>query len=58
MAPLAALCLVLGVLGALLIVLSLLPATGGRVPGGMNSGIVLVVVAVLLYVVLAVTGVA
>lgn len=48
----------LGVLGALVIVLSLLPATAARVPGGLNSGIVLVVIAVLLYVVLAVTGVA
>ena len=46
--------LILGVIGILVLVLGLLPAT--RIPGGVHPGLIIVAVAVVLYVVLALVG--
>lgn len=55
---LTTLCVIVALIGIVLIVLGLLPATKAHIPGGVGTGITLLVVGVLLYVVLAVTGVA
>lgn len=52
------LCVIVAILGVVLIALGLLPATSGHIPGGVGTGISLLAVGVVLYVVLAVTGVA
>lgn len=58
MPTLATLCLIVAILGVLLIALALIPGTAGHTPGGLNGGITLLVVAVMLYVVLTLAGAA
>lgn len=53
MLVLTVVCAGIAVLGLALIVLGLIPATSRVVPNGMGSGIVLVLVGVVLYVMLA-----
>jgi hypothetical protein len=45
--------IILAVIGVILVILSVLPGTAGLTPGGWHAGLALIVVAVVLYVVLA-----
>jgi hypothetical protein len=50
---LGALCIALAVIGAVLILLGIVPATAAHVPRGLSAGIALLIVGVALYVILA-----
>lgn len=55
---LATLCVVIALIGVLLIVLGAIPATRAHIPGGINTGIALFLIAVVAYAILAVAGLA
>lgn len=55
---LTSLCLLVAILGVLAIVLGIIPQTARYVGGGVGAGIALLVVGVVLFVVLRLTGVA
>ena len=55
---LTTLCVIVALIGVLLIVLGAIPPTAAYVPRGVPAGIALLVIGVVLYVILRVTGVA